>query len=550
MSSAVHPWPQRSLRVLVAATWFVLAAVLSAPSLADDAIAKESHGAVQEGRQLELGRKWNRAFEHYEAALKRWPDVASLKHGLRRSRIQCTIARRYTDYSFHTSLIGLSRSDAMTLFDETLRKVSSNFVEQISLTSFVAHGTESVYLSLANQKFLDRHLRNTKTGDSSAVRDVRRVLFKRYWNRPIRSSAEAHRVVSEICQLAHSRLGLPPSSIVLEFVFGGCNALDDYSGCLTPHRYTDLNDNIDGRFVGMGVELKSQPGKGMLLVNVLPDSPASQSGLKAGDHITKIDTSDCRQMTTDEAASLLKGVVGSRVTLGIHRAVSSRQDDVTIVRRSIVVRSIPLFCMLDQQRGIGYIQMTGFQRTSLSELDHALATLRGQHVKAIIWDLRHNPGGLLNAATEVLDRFIASGVLVSTRGRTWDQNRVYRAHLAGTCNLPLVVLTDGDSASASEIVAGAVKDHHRGQVIGRRSYGKWSVQSIFPLSASSGLRLTTARFYSPNGHNLAKVGVEPDISVDPPQHDDGLYRHPTQETLPTDPDIIKALEQLRGRLAG
>ena len=169
MSSAVHPWPQRSLRVLVAATWFVLAAVLSAPSLADDAIAKESHGAVQEGRQLELGRKWNRAFEHYEAALKRWPDVASLKHGLRRSRIQCTIARRYTDYSFHTSLIGLSRSDAMTLFDETLRKVSSNFVEQISLTSFVAHGTESVYLSLANQKFLDRHLRNTKTGDSSAV---------------------------------------------------------------------------------------------------------------------------------------------------------------------------------------------------------------------------------------------------------------------------------------------------------------------------------------------------------------------------------------------
>ena len=535
---------------MVATSWLLLVALLATASSADETASEKSQRAVQAGRQLEIGRKWNLAFEHYESALKRWPDITSLKHGLRRSRIQCTIARRYADSSFHTSLVDLNRNDAMELFDETLRKVRSNFVEKISLTSFVAHGTESVYLSLANQKFLDRHLPGTVPNNSHAIRDLRRVLFKRYWNRSIRSSAEAHRVVGEISQLAQARLGLPPSSVVLEFIFGGCNALDDYSGCLTPHRYADLNDNIDGRFVGMGVELKSEPGSGMLLVNVLPDSPANQAGLRAGDHITRINDSDCRNISTDEAASLLKGPVGSRVALQVHRPTRQQPLEVTIVRRSIVVRSIPLSCILDERHHIGYIQMTGFQRTSPAELDAALAKLRGQGIKAVVWDLRHNPGGLLDAATEVLDRFIASGVLVSTRGRTWDQNRVYRAHTAGTCNLPLVVLTDGDSASASEIVAGAVRDHQRGLVIGRRSYGKWSVQSIFPLSASTGLRLTTARFYSPHGHNLAKVGVKPDISVEAPKRDDNLYRRPTRETISTDPDIIKALEQLRGRLAG
>ena len=206
--------------------------------------------------------------------------------------------------------------------------------------------------------------------------------------------------------------------------------------------------------------------------------------------------------------------------------------------------------MIDTKQGIGYIQMTGFQRSTANELDNALAGLRSQGVRAVIWDLRHNPGGLLDAATDVLDRFIANGVLVSTRGRNFDQNRVYRAHRIGTSDLKLVVLTDGESASASEIVAGAIRDHHRGLVIGRRTFGKWSVQSIFPLATSSGLRLTTARFYSPAGHNLSKVGVRPDIAVAAPKTQDGVYRRPTRGSLSDDADVRKALEELRARLAG
>ena len=145
---------------------------------------------------------------------------------------------------------------------------------------------------------------------------------------------------------------------------------------------------------------------------------------------------------------------------------------------------------------------------------------------------------------------IADGVLVSTRGRTFDQNRVYRAHRAGTSQLQLAVLTDGESASASEIVAGAIRDHRRGVIIGRRTFGKWSVQSIFPLAIASGLRITTARFYSPAGHNLSKVGVRPDISVAEPKTQDGVYRRPTHANLSDDADVRKALDELRARLAG
>lgn len=178
------------------------------------------------------------------------------------------------------------------------------------------------------------------------------------------------------------------------------------------------------------------------------------------------------------------------------------------------VKSIPVAKILDTEQGIGYIQMTGFQKSSAVELDMALNRLRRQGMKSLIWDLRGNPGGLLTAAVEVLDRFIDDGTLVSTRGRTADQNFTYSAHRPGTWDIPLVLLIDGNSASASEIVAGAVRDHGRGEIVGRQSFGKWSVQSIYPARNGTGLRLTTAKFYSPDGHSHSKIGVKPDVVIE------------------------------------
>lgn len=505
--------------------------------------------ALQTGEDFERTRRWIDAIEHYEASIKQWPDDRELTYGLRRSKIHFGIERRYSDNSFRSNMLTLSRHDGLSLFDEVFNKIKSHFVDPLSSTSFVAHGTESLYIALANERFLEHHLPGRQSVNQGQVAKFRETLRTQYWNKPLNSAFAAHQTVSEVAGMAESQLGLSSTAVVMEYIFGGCHALDDYSNCLTPDRLSDLYDNIDGEFVGLGIEMKSEAGRGMFLVNVLPESPAADAGLVAGDYIVGIDGHDCRNMSTDEAAGRLKGTPGSRVRLDISGLTAADRRTVSVARRAVQVKSIPVAKILDESRGIGYIQMTGFQKGSPTELDEALQKLNRQGMRVLIWDLRGNPGGLLTAAVEVLDRFIDNGVLVSTKGRTTDQNYSYSAHRQKKWNVPLVLLTDENSASASEIVAGAVRDHQRGVIVGRKTYGKWSVQSIFPIQRSVGLRLTTAKFYSPAGKTLGKIGVKPDVEVELPDHV-VLHRGPMANSLEDDPDVRKALDVAREQANG
>lgn len=501
--------------------------------------------AVRTGTSLERSHRWLDAIEHYEDALEEWPGCRDLKYGLRRSKIHFGIQRRYADKSFRERLQPQSRPEALDLFDEILHKVRTDYVEPVSSTSFVAHGTESLYLALSNDEFLERNLPHAS---ERQIRDMRTILRDRFWNKPVSHRLHARRTVEQVCDIARDRLGLQGGTVVMEYIFGGCNALDDYSNYLTPGRLDDLYANIEGEFVGLGIEMKGEMGKGMLLVNVLPDSPAAEGGLLPGDYIVGIDGTDCRKMTTDAAASLLRGPSGSRVHLEFRRPLDDETLERSFTRRSVEVKSIPEARIVDERSGIGYIRMTGFQRTSPTEMDAALQKLDRQGMRALIWDLRGNPGGLLTAAVEVADRFIEEGLLVSTRGRSSDQNWRYSAHRPGTWNIPLVLLVDHGSASASEIVAGAIRDHNRGLIVGRTTYGKWSVQTILPVRDKTGLRLTTARFYSPSGKTLSKVGVEPDEPVELPDKRVTLYRGIAHNDLDEDVDLQKGLEILRRQL--
>jgi carboxyl-terminal processing protease len=532
--------------------WLTLFALLQSAWLAQ-ADAKEkptdATAAVASGVEFERSRQWLEAIEIYESSLKQWPDSKDLQYGLRRSKAHFSIERRYADGSFDRQLLSKSKPEALSTFDDLLQQVRSNYVDSVSATSFVAHGTESLYLALANDRFLARNLPNA---DRDRIGEVRAILRDRYWNKPLANDSAAHTTVSEICDIASSKLSLRPGAVVMEYVFGGCNALDDYSCFLTPDRLDDLYGNIEGEFVGLGIEMKSESGKGMLLANVLPESPAAEGGLRKGDFIVMIDGSDCRAMTTDEAAKLLRGPANSRVKLRVEREEAESPLEGMFVRRAVHVKSIPVAKIVDETNGIGYIQMTGFQKTSAQELDEALVKLKGQGMKALIWDVRGNPGGLLTAAVEVLDRFVNDGVLVSTKGRSSDQNWTYSAHRTAKYNIPLVLLVDGDSASASEIVAGALKDHRRGTIVGRQSFGKWSVQSIFPLREQTGLRLTTAKFYSPHGHTLGKIGVRPDVVIDQTESTGGrkaAYRGGSEPGDSADPDVDAGINVLRRQLA-
>ena len=250
-----------------------------------------------------------------------------------------------------------------------------------------------------------------------------------------------------------------------------------------------------------------------MILKVIAGSPAEKAGIRAGDRIVAVDGQSTTDLTTDQAANLLQGKEGTFVEVAVMTAnVGTRQ--LRIRREQIEAPSVDGGEIKDANLGIAYLRIHQFQKTTVRELDAELWRLRRLGMKSLILDLRNNPGGLLAVSVEVVDRFVEGGTIVSTRGRGPQEDYKYTAHSEGTWRMPLIVLIDGDSASASEIVAGAIRDHHRGLIVGSTSYGKWSVQGIFPLNqANTGLRLTTAKFYSPLDHSYSGVGVKPDIEI-------------------------------------
>ncbi len=304
------------LRTLLFALFVFTLHLPAAP--ADDApavdvsIYADATEALKAGEELENSRQWVDAIVHYEAALERFKNDEGLKYALRRTRVHFGIDRRYSDRSFEQKLLRKGRSESLDLFDEILSRVQYEYVEPISTTRFVAHGTESLYMALRNEKFLSR---NVKPGQEDAVNRVRQRLINDFWNRKIENRIDARAAITSICDMCQRELGMSGTAVVMEYIFGGCNSLDEYSNFLTPDRYNDLFGNIQGELVGIGIEMKAVKGKGMHLVNVLLDSPAERGGLQPGDYIVGVDGTDVRDLSTDDAAKLLRGTSGSRVEL-------------------------------------------------------------------------------------------------------------------------------------------------------------------------------------------------------------------------------------------
>ena len=242
--------------------------------------------------------------------MKQWPENGDLKYGLRRAKIHFGIERRYNDLSFENRLLRLPRDGALELFNDVLEHVRMYDVDETSADLLRGSWHRKLLRGTGGRKV---HRTKSAGRRRERIADMRRILRERFWNKPVADYSVARDTISEVCDLAVAKLGISDTAVVLEYVFGGCNCLDEYSNFLTPDRLTDLHGNINGEFVGLGIEMKAETGKGMFLVNVLPESPAEQGGLHPGDYITEIDGNNCRNMTTDEAAKLLRGQQGSRV---------------------------------------------------------------------------------------------------------------------------------------------------------------------------------------------------------------------------------------------
>ncbi len=288
-------------------------------------------------------------------------------------------------------------------------------------------------------------------------------------------------------------------------------SLDPHSSYLTAEDFDELQDESRGSFSGIGIEITVRDGL-LTIISPIEGTPADKAGLQAKDLIVKINGEETRKMVPMEAIKKLRGEKGTEVEVSIYRDDWQELKDITIVRDLIPLQSIKGLFL---EPGFAYIRITNFQGQTTRDLKKELADLQKQApIKGLILDLRNNPGGLLDQAVSVSDVFLEEGLVVYTKGRQPDQNMTFQAHANNGKNMyPLVVLVNEGSASASEIVAGAIQDHKRGVIVGTQTFGKGSVQTILPMPDGAGLRLTTARYYTPNGRSIQAKGITPDVEV-------------------------------------
>src|SRR5438067_2642413 len=294
---------------------------------------------------------------------------------------------------------------------------------------------------------------------------------------------------------------------------GMLTALDPHSNYLNAKNFTDMKVQTRGEFGGLGIEVSMENGL-VKVVSPIDDTPAAHAGLKPGDLITHLDGTPVQGLTLPEAVDRMRGPVNSDINLTIRRE-SKEPFDVKLTRAIIKIQSVRSHI---ESNNIGYIRVTSFNEQTDVGLNNAMKNLKQQannKLIGVILDLRNNPGGLLDQAVAVSDAFLEKGEIVSTRGKRAEEAQRYNARPGDIASgLPVAVLINGGSASASEIVAGALQDHHRAVLIGTKSFGKGSVQTIIPLAGHGAMRLTTARYYTPSGRSIQARGIDPDIVVE------------------------------------
>ena len=292
---------------------------------------------------------------------------------------------------------------------------------------------------------------------------------------------------------------------------GLLQSLDPYSAYMSPEIFNEMQTETSGKFGGLGIEVSMESGV-VKVISPIDDTPASKAGIKAGDYIVKINEIQVQGKSLSEAVDLMRGPVGSAIELTIRRRGERKALTFKIVREIIQIQSVKADLL---EKNIGYIRLTSFNENSDTQVEKQIKELeKNKNIKGYILDLRNNPGGLLSQAIKISDFFLDNGEIVSTKSRKASENRKWFAKKGDLTNGKLlIVLINYGSASASEIVAGALKDHKRAILLGENSFGKGSVQSIIPLKNDGAIRLTIAKYYLPSGKSISEVGVSPDIEI-------------------------------------
>jgi carboxyl-terminal processing protease len=470
---------------------------------------------------------------------------------------QDALSRRYAEGGAAVKALRLPTDDLLAIYGEVLAAIQSHYFEEVDLNSLLSQGLDQVEMALGNRAFRAAAL---PAGVSLEAVDRQRAALRLRWDHLTASDRRAaQQQVKSVALGLRQDLGVKPAAVVLEFLYAACEALDPYSAYLPPEQFLLEKALAEKDIAGIGIELR-QGDEHIFIDHVAEKSPAEAAGVQPNEQLLAIDGRSVRSLNLEEAALRLFGTQGTSVTLEVQGATDRQPRKLELVRQRLAIPSISDARIVDLEAGVGYVHLALFQTSTLEELDNAIARLGEQGMRVLILDLRGNSGGLLVPAVQVADRFVSNGILVMSRGRSPGANAVYRAPLAldpppmgrrsrsdAVITAPLVVLIDGETASGAEVVAGAVKDHHRGVLVGQKSAGKGSMQYIFPLRwrstlaspagepavssgsseadptsarteaaspAEAGLRLTTAALFSPLDYPYNGHGVLPDVTVD------------------------------------
>ncbi len=418
------------------------------------------------------------------------------------------ISVRYQNPAIVRTVRSLSPNQAVQLYREVSTQTDGRHLEPSSYDLRVRRALRNLGLALENP---DATRALGISADSFRVDGFRDALGRIWDSMNVSSRSDAEGIMQTVMQQAQQVPGMTAGMVAFEFANATVETLDKFSALEPSEPTQGPSAALESEMVGIGVEVKLHDD-GLLVVRALRGGPAAEAGLKAGDIVTAINRQSIAGMAVAQSVDLIKGQNGSRIALEINRD-GRRTGTITLTRRRFRVWTVNDVRMVSGT-DVGYINLSQFAQTSTQEIDQALQQLHGKGMKSLVLDLRGNPGGLLNVCVDITNRFLPSGTIVSTKGRLHDDNMHEAATFNRTWDVPLVVLIDGDSASASEILAAAIQDNNRGVVVGQKSYGKGTVQTHFPLQSISGnLRLTTARFYAPSGRAMSGSGVTPDVRI-------------------------------------
>ena len=300
---------------------------------------------------------------------------------------------------------------------------------------------------------------------------------------------------------------------------GVLQSLDPYSAYMSPELFKEMQTDTRGEFGGLGIEIGMEAGV-VKVISPIDDTPASKAGIKAGDYIVKIGKEQVQGKSLMEAVKLMRGPVGTSIDLTIRRKNVKKSLEFKITRKNIEVQSVSSK-IISKDKNLGYIRLKSFNENSDTQFLNSIKKFeKNKKIKGYVLDLRNNPGGLLTQAINITDLFLNDGEIVSTKGRKISETRKFFARKGDeTKGKPIIILINNGSASASEIFAGALKDHKRAIILGENSYGKGSVQSIIPLRNGGGIRLTISKYYLPSGKSISEVGVTPDIFIEEAEND-------------------------------